>query len=109
MTATPEAISSTVAEPRRLSRARGRSLGPLAAGVLIAGLGIVAVIDVATGWHLDWRIVFAVAAVLLGATVAAGAATGHAVGSVVVLGAAVLVALGLAAVVRVPLFAGAGD
>lgn len=90
-------------------RVRRRSLGPAAAGVLIAGLGVVGLIDLATGWHLDWRIVLAVAAVVLGATVAAGAATGHAVGSVVLLGLAVLAALALAVVVRVPLFAGVGD
>ena len=101
--------SSTVAADEVASRVRRRSLGAPAAGALIAGLGIVGLIDLATGWHLDWRIVLAVAAVVLGATVAAGAATGHAVGSVVVLGVAVLAALALAVVVRVPLFAGVGD
>ena len=101
--------SSAVAADEVAPRVRRRSLGAPAAGALIAGLGIVGLIDLATGWHLDWRIVLAVAAVVLGATVAAGAATGHAVGSVVVLGVAVLAALALAVVVRVPLFAGVGD
>ncbi len=101
--------TSAVGADEAAPRVRRRSLGAPAAGALIAGLGIVGLIDVATGWHLDWRIVLAAAAVVLGATVAAGAATGHAVGSVVALGVAVLAALALAAVVRVPLFAGVGD
>ena len=37
-----------------------RSLGPLAAGLLIGGIGIVALVDVATGADVDWRIVLAV-------------------------------------------------
>jgi hypothetical protein len=77
--------------------------------VLIAGLGLVALVDVATGWSIDWRIVLALAAVVLGGLVAAGAATGHSVGSVVVLGLAVLAALAVALAVRVPIFAGVGD
>jgi phage shock protein PspC (stress-responsive transcriptional regulator) len=93
------------AEPRR----RRRSLGPVAAATLIAGLGLVALIDVATGANIDWRIVLAVAAVVLGGLVAAGAATGHSVGSVIFLGLAVLAALAVALVVRVPIFAGVGD
>jgi phage shock protein PspC (stress-responsive transcriptional regulator) len=90
-------------------RARRRSLGPVALGTLIAGLGLVGLVDLATGWTLDWRIVFAAAAVALGAIVAAGAVTGYRVGSVVALGIVVLAALALALVVRVPLFAGVGD
>jgi hypothetical protein len=81
----------------------------VAAGALIAGLGIVGLLDVATGANIDWRIVLAVAAVVLGALVAAGAATGHGVGAVVVLALAVLAAFAIAAAVRVPLFAGIGD
>jgi phage shock protein PspC (stress-responsive transcriptional regulator)/predicted membrane protein len=91
------------------ARVRRRSLGPVALGALIAGLGLVGLIDVATRWSIDWRIVLAVAAVVLGALVAAGAVTGHGVGSVVVLALAVLAAFVVTAVVRVPLFAGIGD
>ena len=90
-------------------RVRRRSLGPVALGTLISGLGVVGLIDLATGWNVDWRIVFAAAAVALGAIVAAGAVTGYRVGSVVALGIVVLAALALALVVRVPLFAGIGD
>jgi phage shock protein PspC (stress-responsive transcriptional regulator) len=90
-------------------RVRRPSLGPVALGTLIAGLGIVGLVDLASGWTVDWRIVFAAAAVALGAIVAAGAVTGYRVGSVVALGIVVLVALALALVVRVPLFAGVGD
>jgi len=45
----------------------------------------------------------------LGGLVAAGAATGHSVGSVVVLGLGVLGVLAVALAVRVPIFAGMGD
>jgi phage shock protein PspC (stress-responsive transcriptional regulator) len=93
----------TVVQPRR------RSLGPAKAGALIAGLGIVGLIDLATGAHIDWRIVLAAAAVVLGGVVAASAATGHAVGSVIALALGVLAVLALAAAVRVPLLAGIGD
>jgi len=88
---------------------RRRSFGPVAAAALITGLGLVALIDVATGADIDWRIVLAVAAVVLGALVAAGVVTGHSVGSVIVLGLGVLAVLAVAIVVRVPIFAGVGD
>jgi phage shock protein PspC (stress-responsive transcriptional regulator) len=91
------------------ARVRRRSLGPVALGALIAGLGVVGLVDLATGWNLDWRIVFAATAVVLGAIVAAGAVTGYRVGSVVALGIVVLAALALTLVIRVPLFAGVGD
>jgi hypothetical protein len=99
----PSATAPAVPLPRR------RSFGPIAAAALITGLGAVALVDVATGASIDWRIVLAVAAVVLGALVAAGAATGHSVGSVVALGLAVLAVLAVALVVRVPIFAGVGD
>jgi phage shock protein PspC (stress-responsive transcriptional regulator) len=88
---------------------RRRSLGPPAVGLLIAGLGVVGLLDVATGWSIDWRIVLAAAAVVLGGLIAAGAASGHRVGSVVLLALAVLAAFAIAVAVRVPLFAGIGD
>jgi phage shock protein PspC (stress-responsive transcriptional regulator) len=88
---------------------RRRSLGPLAAGLLIGGLGIVALVDVAAGANVDWRIVLACTAVILGGIVAAGAATNRSVGAVVALGLLVLAMLAVAVVVRVPIFAGIGD
>jgi phage shock protein PspC (stress-responsive transcriptional regulator) len=88
---------------------RPRSLGPLSAGLLIGGLGVVALVDVATGANVDWRVVLACAAVILGGIVAAGAATNRRVGSVVALGLMVLAVLAVAVVVRVPIFAGIGD
>jgi len=99
----PNAGEPAVPLPRR------RSLGPIAVAVLISGLGIVALVEVATGASVDWRIVFAVAAVILGGLVAAGAATGHSVGSVIALGVVVLALLAVALVVRVPVFGGVGD
>ena len=94
---------------RPASVPRRRSLGPLAVGMLIAGLGVAGLVDVVAGWAVDWRVVLAVAAVVLGGLIAAGAATGLRVGSVVVLALVVLAAFALSAAVRVPLFAGAGD
>jgi phage shock protein PspC (stress-responsive transcriptional regulator) len=88
---------------------RRPSIGPVAAAALIAGAGLVALVDVATGASIDWRIVLAVAAVVLGGLIAAGAATGHRVGSVVLLGLAVLGVLAVALAIRVPIFAGIGD
>jgi phage shock protein PspC (stress-responsive transcriptional regulator) len=105
----PASRASRVTAGESSPRVRRRSLGPLAVGTLIAGLGVVGLVDLATGWNLDWRIVFAAAAVALGAIVAAGAVTGYRVGSVVTLGIVVLAALALALVIRVPLFAGIGD
>jgi phage shock protein PspC (stress-responsive transcriptional regulator) len=102
----PAAAAVAPGEAPRIPR---RSLGPVALGTFIAGLGTVGLVDLATGWNLDWRIVFAAAAVALGAIVAAGAVTGYRVGSVVALGIVVLAALALALVIRVPLFAGVGD
>jgi phage shock protein PspC (stress-responsive transcriptional regulator) len=103
------AAAARVTAGESAPRVRGRSLGPVALGALIAGLGVVGLVDLASGWSIDWRIVFAAAAVALGATVAAGAVTGHRVGSVVALGIVTLAALGLALVIRVPLLAGIGD
>ena len=88
---------------------RRRSLFPVALGLLIGGVGVVALVDAATSASVDWRIVLAAAAVVLGGVVAAGAATGRAVGGVAVLGIAVLGATALAFAVRVPVFAGLGD
>jgi phage shock protein PspC (stress-responsive transcriptional regulator) len=107
--ATASAAAPVGAGEPRTQRVRRRSLGPLALGALIAGLGIVGILDLTTSWNLDWRIVFAAAAVVLGAIVAAGTVTGHGVGSVIALGIVVLAALALALVIRVPLFAGIGD
>ena len=104
----PAASVAAPGEPA-VSPPRRRSLGPVAAAALISGLGLVALVDVATGASVDWRIVLAIAAVILGGLVAAGAATGHSVGSVVVLGLAVLGVLAVALTVRVPIFAGMGD
>jgi phage shock protein PspC (stress-responsive transcriptional regulator) len=97
------AAAPAVPVPRR------RSLGPIAVAIVISGLGLVALVEFATGAAVDWRIVFAVAAVILGGLVAAGAATGHSVGSVIGLGFVMLALLAVAVVVRVPIFAGVGD
>jgi phage shock protein PspC (stress-responsive transcriptional regulator) len=95
--------------PEEVARARRGSLLPVAVGLLIGGLGVVALVDAATSATVDWRIALAAAAVVLGGLVAAGAATGRAVGSVAVLGVIVLAACAIAFAVRVPVFAGFGD
>jgi phage shock protein PspC (stress-responsive transcriptional regulator) len=106
--ARPRSVPVTPGEPLP-PRRRRRSLGPVAAAALIAGLGLVAIVDTATGANIDWRIVLAVTAVVLGGLVAAGFITGHSVGSVIVLGLAVLAVLAVALAIRVPIFGGVGD
>src|SRR6266511_261920 len=88
---------------------RGGMLFPVALGGMLAAIGSVAILDLTGVWNVDWRIVLGALVVATGALVAAGAATGRAVGAVVVLALALLAALALALVVRVPLFAGVGD
>jgi hypothetical protein len=66
-------------------------------------------LDAGGVWNVDWRIVLGALVVLCGALVAAGAATGRAVGAVAVLGVVLIAALALALAIRVPLFAGVGD
>ena len=99
----------TAARGDRVPRVRRQSLLPVASGLLIVGLGVAGLLDALDAWNVDWRIVLAVAAVVLGAIVALGAATGRAVGAVAVLGLLVLGALALALAIRVPVFAGIGD
>lgn len=88
---------------------RRRSLLPVAVGILIAALGVIGLLDATGAATIDWRIVLAGTAIGLGGLVALGWTTGHAVGSVAVLGLGALCALALALSVRVPVFAGIGD
>jgi phage shock protein PspC (stress-responsive transcriptional regulator) len=89
--------------------ARGRSLFPIALGVLIAVVGVIAILDITGTWSVDWRIVLGAMVVVLGGLIAAGASTGRAVGALVTLAVLLLLALVVALVVRVPIFAGIGD
>jgi hypothetical protein len=95
--------SAVATKPRR------RSLLPLATGLLIAGLGVVGLLDATGAVNVDWRIVLAAAVVGLGALVVLGALTGQRIGGVVILGLGVLAALALAFAVRVPVFSGIGN
>lgn len=104
--AAPSAPGETPVQP---ARARRRSLLPAATGLLIGGLGIVGLLDATDAVTIDWRIVFAAAAIGIGALVALGTVTGHSVGSVAVLGFVVLAALALTIAVRVSVFSGVGD
>jgi phage shock protein PspC (stress-responsive transcriptional regulator) len=88
---------------------RRRSLLPVAVGLLIVALGVAGLLDATGAASVDWRIVLAGAAIGLGGLVALGWTTGHAVGSVAVLGLGVLAALALALSIRVPVFSGIGD
>ena len=88
---------------------RLRNLFPLALSLLLVIAGVVALLDVAAVWNADWRIARGAMAILLGALVAAGAATGRSVGAVAALGLVVLAVLAVALAVRVPVFAGVGD
>jgi phage shock protein PspC (stress-responsive transcriptional regulator) len=104
--AAPPAGGEVPPQPVREPR---RSLLPAATGLLIGGLGIVGLLDATDTVTVDWRVVLAAAAIGLGALVALGPVTGHAVGWVAVLGIAVLAALALTLAVRVPVFSGIGD
>ena len=106
--AVPATSTAAAAQPA-VPAQRRRSLLPVAAGLLIGGLGIVGLLDATGTIHVDWRVVLAAAAVGLGVLVAVGALTGQAVGGVVVLGLGVLTALALAFAVHVPLFSGIGN
>jgi phage shock protein PspC (stress-responsive transcriptional regulator) len=103
------AVGGPHGSPAADHRPRRRSLGPAASALLIGGLGVLALVDVTTGWNIDWRIAFAVTAVVLAVIIAAGSTSGYSVGSVVLLGLVVLVALAASLVIRVPIFAGIGD
>jgi phage shock protein PspC (stress-responsive transcriptional regulator) len=102
----PSATGEAPAQPAGLPR---RSLLPAATGLLIGGLGIVGLLHATDAVNVDWRVVLAAAAIGLGALVALGPVTGHAVGWVAVLGVGVLAALALTLAVRVPLFSGIGN
>lgn len=88
---------------------RRQSALAVAIGALLAGAGIVALLDATGLWNADWRIVLGAMVVLVGAIVAAGAAAGLRVAGVAGLGVVLLAALALAFAVRVPVFAGWGD
>jgi phage shock protein PspC (stress-responsive transcriptional regulator) len=90
-------------------RVRSASLFPLVAGALLIVAGVLALLDIGGAWNVDWRFVLGGMVIALGASVAAGAAAGRSVGSVLALGVLVLAALALTVAVRVPLFAGIGD
>jgi phage shock protein PspC (stress-responsive transcriptional regulator) len=88
---------------------RDARLFPVALGLLLAAVGIVAVLDVTNALTIDWRIVFAVMIIVTGSLVAVGATTGRAVGALITLTLALIFALVLALAIRVPLFAGVGQ
>ena len=93
----------------REPESRAGGLFPIALGLLIAAVGVIAILDVTGTVSVDWRIVLGAMVVLLGGVIAAGASMGRAVGAVVVLAVLLLLALALALVVRVPVLAGIGD
>ncbi|HKI92587.1 MAG TPA: PspC domain-containing protein [Gaiellaceae bacterium] len=88
---------------------RRRSLFAVATGTLLAGSGIVALLDATGVWNVDWRIVLGAMVIVTGGLVAAGAAAGLRVVGVAGLGVVLLAALALVLAVRVPVFAGWGD
>lgn len=88
---------------------RGRSLFGIAVGSLIAGAGVVALLDTTGAWHPDWRIVLGAAVLLTGGIVAAGAALGQRVAGAAGVGVILVAALALVLTIRVPVFAGWGD
>src|SRR5947207_733942 len=97
------AVGTVSAAPPR------RPLFPLAAGVLLVVVGTVALVDLLGAWNADWRIVLGALVVATGGLVAAGAATGRSVASVIGLGLLLAALLVVAVAIRVPLFVGIGD
>ncbi|HYA09110.1 MAG TPA: PspC domain-containing protein [Gaiellaceae bacterium] len=88
---------------------RRQPLFAIAIGSLLAASGIVALLDTAGVWNVDWRIVLGAMVVFTGGIVAVGAAAGLRVGGVAGVGVVLLAALALVLSIRVPLFAGWGD
>ncbi|HTZ07079.1 MAG TPA: PspC domain-containing protein [Gaiellaceae bacterium] len=105
----PVASAAAPAAIAKEPKPRKRSLLPVAAGLLILGLGVVGLLDATGVTDVDWRVALAIGAIGLGVIIAVGALTGRAVGGVVVLAVGVLAALALAFAVRVPLFSGVGN
>jgi phage shock protein PspC (stress-responsive transcriptional regulator) len=88
---------------------RGGPLFPIAVGGLFVAIGAVALLDATDVWNPDWRIVLGAMVLLTGAVTAAGAALGRRVGALVILDSLLVLALVVALIVQVPLFAGVGD
>ena len=88
---------------------RRASLFPIAAGLLLVVVGVIALLDAGGVWNADWRFVLAGMVIGSGALVAAGAVTDRSVGGVIGLALLLIAALAVTLVVRVPLFAGIGN
>jgi phage shock protein PspC (stress-responsive transcriptional regulator) len=95
--------------PAHIRLRRRQPLFGLALGSLLAGAGVVALLDATGAWNPDWRLVLAAMVVLTGAFVAGGAAAGLRVAGVAGVGVVLLAALAVAFVVRVPVFGSWGD
>src|SRR6202008_4103392 len=60
---------------------RSRGLFAVALGVLMAAVGVVAILDLTSTVTIDWRVVLGAMVVVTGSLVAVGATTGRAVGA----------------------------
>jgi hypothetical protein len=90
-------------------RRNRRSLFLPVLGSLITVAGGLALLDALDVVGIDWTVVLAAGAVAVGLTVAVGALTGHAVGSVALLGVLLLAAAAVGLAVRIPLSDGIGQ
>jgi phage shock protein PspC (stress-responsive transcriptional regulator) len=89
--------------------ARRPSLFAPVLGALIAAFGVVGLVDVLDLTDVDWAVMLAIGAVLVGVAVAAGAATGRRVIGAAFLGLVLLAAFAGAAASPVDVSAGVGD
>jgi phage shock protein PspC (stress-responsive transcriptional regulator) len=91
------------------ARRRRQSVLAILTGAILAGAGVVALLDATGVWNVDWRIVLGALVLVVGAIVAAGAAAGLRVGGIAGIGIVLFATLALVLAVRVPIFAGWGD
>ena len=90
-------------------RPRRPSLFGPVTGALLAGAGLVGLLDVLGAFDVDGSVAFALATAVVGVAVVAGALTGRRVGGLVLLGAVLLVGFGAAAVSPVSVSSGIGE
>jgi phage shock protein PspC (stress-responsive transcriptional regulator) len=96
------------APPAERPARRPSLLGPVV-GLLLAGAGLLGLLDVLDAVDVDGEVALASATALVGAAVVGGAFAGRRVGGLVVLGVALLLAFGTAAASPVSLRAGIGE
>jgi phage shock protein PspC (stress-responsive transcriptional regulator) len=106
--ARPEGTPSAPPPPRAPARRRPSLFLPVV-GALIAAAGVLGLLETLDAIETDWRIAFAGGAVLVGAAIAAGAATGRRVGGLIPVGLVLLGGFGVAMISPSSFSGGIGD